>query len=74
MKGKEAKRRLKAIMKAAQDADSLYGMDNNSPPDIVTEILAIGNGEACRECGDYRRDWKTPRYHYTHCSKRGQVL
>ena len=70
----EARRRLAWVWNAAEDAASAASTDNADPPHQIDEILAHARGESCDECGDYRRDWRFPRQHYTHCSKYGQRL
>lgn len=70
----EAKIRLAWALYSADSAIGLHSMDNNDAPDEVEEIFAQASGQACTECGDYRRDYREPRTHYTHCSKYGEVL
>lgn len=70
----DARLRLAWVWTTADQAASLHSMDNNDPPHEVEEILAQAEGSACTECGDYRRDYRQPRKHYTHCSKYGEVL
>lgn len=60
---------LARVTKALEESVSIHGLDNNNPPEIVDECLAIIHGEACEECGDYPRGWRGRQNHYVHCSK-----